>query len=173
MPESHDMREPTHLATGAIGEPGNRVFYIQAGDDHRRISLKLEKQQVVALAQFLRSVLDDLPSPVGELPAADLIEPVEPDWIVGQIAVGVDEADAEIVLMVEELVPLDEDDDRSEDLSDPLDDVSIGSTLRVHIDASRAASFVAKADALVAKSRPPCRLCGQPQDGRHVCPRLN
>jgi uncharacterized repeat protein (TIGR03847 family) len=171
MPETYDIREPNLLAAGAIGEPGSRVFYIQAGDEHRRLSLKLEKQQVVALAQFLRGVLEDLPSPTGELPPADLVEPIEVDWIVGQIAVGVDEADAEIVLMVEELVPFDDDD--LDELPELFDDVSTGSSLRVHIDPARAASFVAKADALVAKSRPPCRLCGQPEDGGHACPRLN
>ncbi|MEL7159008.1 MAG: DUF3090 family protein, partial [Actinomycetota bacterium] len=65
MNESHEFREVTHFTAGAEGEPGQRVFYLQVGDDQRHISVRLEKQQVRALAQFLRSVLDDLPSPTG------------------------------------------------------------------------------------------------------------
>jgi len=171
---SFEFSEPNHFAAGAVGAPGQRVFYLQAGDATGHVSLKLEKQQVVALAQFLRGVLDDLPDPAGSAPLSGLIEPVEPVWVVGQIAVGVDEADAEIVVMVEELVPFDESDEDDDGEPDFLEDISNGQTMRVQINSAQASAFVAQADALVSKSRPPCRLCGQPEDpSGHPCPRLN
>lgn len=169
---SYEFQDPTHFGTGAIGDPGERVFYLQAGDATGYISLKLEKQQVVALAQFLRGVLDDLPATPANSPSADLRSPVEPEWVVGQIAVGVDEADAEIVVMIEEMVPFDEEAD--DDELGLLEDVTTGATMRVQINSAQAAAFVAQADVLVSKGRPPCRLCGQPEDpGGHACPRLN
>lgn len=176
MSESFEFREPSHFVAGAVGPPGQRTFYIQAGQNGELVSLKLEKQQVVALAQFLRSALEDLPSPTSELPMEPLMEPVDERWVVGQIAVGVDEADGEIVLIVEELSPFDESLDEDDDEDAPpdfLDDVSDGASLRVHIGVEQASAFVAQSDGLVAKSRPPCRLCGQPDDAGHACPRLN
>lgn len=169
MSESFEFSDVNHFTAGAIGEPGSRVFYLQAGDDNRYISVKIEKQQVSALATFLRSVMDDLPEP--ELPTdgpIPLIEPALPEWVVGQIAVGVDEAEAKVVLVVEELVPEDDDDDDG-----LLADVSTGAQLRIHVSVDQAAAFIATSEELMSKGRPPCRLCGQPDSSSHICPRLN
>lgn len=179
MSESFDFRQPSHFTAGAVGEPGHRVFYLQAAEQSRVVSLKIEKQQVAALATFLQTVLEDLPTPEGEPTAPDLVEPAGPDWIVGQIAVGVDEATNRVVLVVEELVADegdDEDDDDDDDVLDALlgDAGSDGATLRVHVTLEQAAGFVRMADELMQRGRPPCRLCGQPVDpAGHACPRLN
>ncbi len=171
MSDSFEFREVTHFTAGAIGEPGGRVFYLQVGDESAMVTVKLEKQQVKALAQFLRGVLDDLPSIPNPTPAPELISPTVPEWTVGQIAVGVDEADAEVVLVIEELVP-EEDEDPDDDLG--LLDESTGAKIRAHIDVSHAAGFITMSDELMTKGRPPCRLCGQPLDpSGHACPRLN
>jgi uncharacterized repeat protein (TIGR03847 family) len=179
--ESFDFREPTHFTAGAVGDPGRRVFYLQAADQSRLVSLKIEKQQVAALATFLQTVLEDLPTPEGEPRAPQLMEPAVPDWVVGQIAVGVDEATNRVVLVVEELVAeADEDDDDEDDEDDDsvleslLDDGGEGATLRVHVTLEQAAGFVRMADELMQRGRPSCRLCGQPMDpAGHACPRLN
>lgn len=172
MSFTHEFRQPSHFATGAIGPSGQRVFYLQAGDPDEVLTLKLEKQQVQALAQFLGTVLDDLPSAPEALPNADLVEPVQPAWTIGQIAVGVDEEESRVVLVLEELVAEEDDDDEDED--DLFDDVSTGSTLRVHVTPAQARAFIAQAENLMSKSRPPCPLCGQPENpGGHACPRLN
>lgn len=173
MSDSFEFREVTHFTAGAIGDPGERVFYLQVGDDSAMVTVKLEKQQVKALAQFLRGVLDDLPSTDAPAAAPGLISPTVPEWTVGQIAVGVDEADAEVVLVIEELVPEDEDDQAVEDDLGLLDDES-GARIRAHIDVSHAVGFITMSDELMNKGRPPCRLCGQPLDpSGHACPRLN
>lgn len=177
MSRSFDFRHTTRFTTGTIGEPGRRVFFLQVGDQVDTVTVKLEKQQVRALAQFLRTVLDDLPSPSGEPEPVPLI-PDETDWIVGQIAVGVDEADGKVVLVLEELV--DDEDDEDEDsvesilAADPDWDEPSGAKIRAHVDVDLAAGFVAATDELMAGGRPPCSLCGQPIDpGGHACPRLN
>ncbi|HYF46921.1 MAG TPA: DUF3090 family protein, partial [Acidimicrobiales bacterium] len=56
-----DLRQPDRFTTGAIGEPGSRVFYLQAVEGAEVVSLRLEKQQVAALAQYLQGILSDLP----------------------------------------------------------------------------------------------------------------
>lgn len=176
MSESFEFREVTHFTAGAIGEPGARVFYLQAGDANRYVSVKLEKQQVSALANFLQTVIADLPSPEPQsTEPVPLIEPALPEWVVGQIAVGVDESESEVVLVVEE-IDLDDEDDL-DDEGNPIEDLfgeSDTASLRVHLTVAQAAAFIAASENLMSAGRPPCRLCGQPEGpGGHACPRLN
>ncbi len=172
MGESFEFRTVSHFTAGAIGEPGARVFYLQVGDDSGLVTVKLEKEQVKALAQFLKGVLDDLPSATTPVTAPELISPTVPEWTVGQIAVGVDEADAEVVLVIEELV-IEDEDDVDDDLG-LLGDTPDGGKIRAHIDVSHAIGFINMSDQLMTKGRPPCKLCGQPLDpSGHACPRLN
>lgn len=175
MSDSFEFRQVTHFTAGAIGDPGQRVFYLQIGDESNTVTVKLEKQQVKALAQFLKGVLDDLPSASEPAIATPLISPSVPEWTVGQIAVGVDEADAEVVLVIGELLPEDEEEDElslEEDIL--MIDEDEGAKVRAHIGVEQAASFIVTSDELMNKGRPPCRLCGQPLDPTgHACPRLN
>jgi uncharacterized repeat protein (TIGR03847 family) len=166
MAEIYEYRDVSHFTAGAVGEPGQRTFFLQAGDPFGYHSVKLEKQQVNALANFLSTVLVDLPTPTSP-PAAPvpLLEPAQAVFVVGQIAVGVDEADSRVVLVVEELVESDDDPDA---------EAAEGSVLRVHLTVDQAAAFIETSKVLMEAGRPPCRLCGQPLDpSGHLCPRLN
>lgn len=178
MNQSFEFREVTHFTAGAIGDPGERVFYLQVGDATSVVAVKLEKQQVKALAQFLKGVLDDLPSPTETAQPVELQQPALSEWTVGQIAVGIDEAASQIIVVIEELVELDDADELDNDLdlsTDFLNDgEEVGARIRAHVDVESAANFIATSDALMNRGRPPCRLCGQPLDrDGHNCPRLN
>ena len=177
MTESYDFRSVTHFTAGTEGEPGQRVFFLQVGNDTGHVSVRLEKQQVRALAHFLKSVLDDLPAPDGGVSTepVPLIEPAVAEWVVGQIAVGVDEADGEVVLVVDELTDDDDLDEEMDDLDvDLFESTGDGARIRAHINVEQATRFIATSDELMSKGRPPCRLCGQPLDPTgHACPRLN
>src|SRR3954467_14358100 len=48
---------PDRFATGTIGEPGNRAFFLQARDGARVVSVALEKAQVAVLAERLGTLL--------------------------------------------------------------------------------------------------------------------
>ena len=174
MSESFEFREVTHFTAGAIGEPGARVFYLQAGDTQRYVSVKLEKQQVSALATFLQTVIADLPAPEPQsTDPVPLIEPALPEWVVGQIAVGVDENDNEVVLVVEEIAIEEDLDDDTSPLDEMFGDPDTAK-LRIHLTVAQGAAFIATSAALMSAGRPPCRLCGQPESpGGHACPRLN
>jgi uncharacterized repeat protein (TIGR03847 family) len=176
MAESHDFRNATRFVPGTVGEPGQRVFFLQIGDELDTITLKVEKQQVRALAQFLRTVLDDLPSPTRQAGSNDFDAPQEADWVVGQIAVGVDEAESKVVLVIDELVPEPESEDELDvDIGSEFDwDEPAGARLRAHVSVDLAAGFIVTSEGLMASGRPPCSLCGQPLDPTgHACPRLN
>ncbi len=168
MSESFEYREVEHFTAGAVGAPGDRTFFLQVGNGTSYVSVKLEKQQVEALAQFLVTVLEDLPAVAESTERVELREPAIAEWVVGQIAVGVDDSGGEIVILVEELVPGQLD----EDLADSLEEE--GARLRAHVSPAQASQFVKTARQLMKSGRPPCRLCGQPLDpSGHICPRLN
>jgi len=48
--ELYDLNPVTHITADAVGEPGQRTFYIQARQGSRLVTLVCEKQQVAALA---------------------------------------------------------------------------------------------------------------------------
>lgn len=161
MTESFDFRAPDHFVAGTVGPPGRRTFYLQASEGHRVVTLKLEKQQVTALADYLETILRDL-APVGPPPGtfASLREPFDESWVVGPLGVAYDERDDRVVLVAEELQTEDE-------TADPA-------TARFHLDREQVAAFIEHARSLVGAGRPLCTLCGQPMDPEgHVCPRSN
>ena len=69
---------------GALGEPGNRVFYLQARHGEQVVSFRLEKEQVGMLGRYLGQLASNMGSPDPERDIAGLIEPVLPEWVVGR-----------------------------------------------------------------------------------------
>ena len=53
MPDSHDFEAVDLFTVGAVGEPGHRTFLIQAQAGPTHVTVKCEKQQVAALAEYL------------------------------------------------------------------------------------------------------------------------
>ena len=45
-----DLNPVSHITADAIGKPGERVFYLQAIQDERTITLLVEKVQIQSLA---------------------------------------------------------------------------------------------------------------------------
>ena len=105
MSTSFDLPSPDVFTAGTIGPPGQRVFYLQVRDDELVVTLRCEKQQVAALADYFDGLLDDLePAPYG-VAAGDLTltEPAVEIWTVGAIGVAYDEPGDRIVVVLEEL----------------------------------------------------------------------
>jgi uncharacterized repeat protein (TIGR03847 family) len=161
MSESFDFDAPRLFTVGVIGEPGHRVFFLQAHADGVTVSMKCEKQQAAALADHLADLLAKLPAveAVGPAPLIESLVPMDIAWVVGLMAVDYDEEADRIILVIDELVE---------------DEGEISASLRVRLTRAQVAAYVDHARELVAAGRPPCRLCGQPIDAEgHVCPRLN
>ena len=165
MGSSFDLPEPDRFTAGTVGPPGQRVFYLQAREAEQVVTLRLEKAQVAALAEYLASVLADLAMPEpGSLPEdLELVEPVVAEWIVGQIGVVFDEDRDRMLVQAEELL-----EEGGEDA-----DVDQG-VARFALTRAQVAAFVAQAAELVSAGRPACELCGRPKDPEgHMCIKTN
>jgi uncharacterized repeat protein (TIGR03847 family) len=161
---SYDFTDPDHFVTGAVGPAGQRIFYLQAREAGQIVSLKLEKQQVAALADYLDRLLEDLPTvQAASAVATLLIEPISPAWTIGGLGVVYNERADRVILIAEELVVEEE----------PSPDVAPAEA-RFHLERSQVVGFVAQARAIVAAGRPPCPYCGRPFDPLSgFCPCVN
>ncbi len=172
---------PERFIAGTVGEPGSRVFFLQARDGARIVSVALEKVQVAALAQRLDELLDELERRGIEGAAEDdtligdpgpLDEPINEAFRVGTLTLGWDTGDDLVLVEALELVDVD-DEDATEDLADD-DDEEGPDVLRIRVTPLAAREFVARAVRVLASGRPPCPLCGEPLDPQgHLCPRRN
>jgi uncharacterized repeat protein (TIGR03847 family) len=163
---SFELPAVQRLTVGTVGPTGKRTFYLQARQDDQLVTLKLEKQQVGALAQLLAEMLDDLPA-VGVLPADEelqLEEPVLAEWPVGTLRIDYDRDSDQVVLVAEEVLEVDEE-------GVPT---ATGGIARFAATREQVAALARRGAALVEAGRPPCPLCGYPLDpGGHSCPRTN
>ena len=100
------LDEVDAFTTAAIGEPGHRVFYLHVRHGDTRLSVKCEKQQAAAIAEYLRKVMSDLPAPnVKPLPAnVDLGEPIDTAFVLGAIGLGYDRESDRLLVQLEEVV---------------------------------------------------------------------
>ena len=84
--DSYDFSEPDRVLPGAVGEPGQRTFFLQVGRGSHRAAFKLEKQQVAALCEYLGGILADLPpvAVAGPGPTPCPSTPARLEWVVGR-----------------------------------------------------------------------------------------
>ena len=160
MSASFELESPDHFTAGAVGPPGQRVFYVQARQGRTVVTLKSEKEQVRALGEYLAELLERLPD-AGESSPSDvaLLEPLDPAWAVGTIGIGYDESNARVVVILTGVV-------EEEDEEAP--------SARVALTPAQAAAFVERARALMRAGRPICPMCATAIDpSGHVCPRSN
>ena len=158
------------LGAGAIGEPGQRIFYIQADKNGTRLTVLVEKEQVALLAEeavaFLDGVAHEHPEPPGESSAlhpsaAQVTEPAVPLFRARMIGLGY-EPDRGLVLL--ELRENAEDDDDDYD----------GYVARIFATRAQVRAMAARGIDAVSGGRPPCPLCEFPMDpSGHICPRWN
>jgi uncharacterized repeat protein (TIGR03847 family) len=175
----HVFRQPDRFIAGTVGQPGERIFYLQASQDVRTVSVTIEKQQVVVLAERIGSLLEEVgrrfgaevPSDTPEemLDSGPLQVPLEEEFKVGTMGLG---WDAETRAVVIELLAVSE---AEVDEAVVLDDTEEGpDAVRVFLTPVNAKAFADRADRVVRAGRKPCPLCGEPLDpDGHVCPRQN
>ena len=164
MSTYHDFEHVDTFTTGAIGRPGERIFYLQARLGRQRVTVKCEKQQVGAMVQYLRTVLSDLPpAEDAALPGAlELLEPIDEAFVLGPIGLGYDRQADRLVVQLEEMSFDDDDDDAAD------------GHIRLRMSRSQATSFCDHAERVIASGRPDCRWCAAPIDpDGHACPRMN
>ncbi len=164
------LDEVDAFTAAAIGQPGSRVFYLQVRQGEIRITVKCEKQQVSAIAEYLRKVMNDLPSPnVKPLPTTfELHEPVEAAFVLGAIGLGYDRESDRLLIQLEEVVVVDEN---GEPDPEALEDRG---HVRLLLERGQALAFCEHTENVVAAGRAACVFCGRPLDpDGHPCPKMN
>ena len=115
----HEFDDVDAFTVGTVGRPGARTFYLQIRAGGDRLSVKCEKQQAAAIAQYLQKVLADLPPPEDRpiRGAMEMTAPEQVSFALGPIGLGFDRAADRVLVQLEELGDVNEagepiDDDR-------------------------------------------------------------
>ena len=178
MPDPIEIDSVDALGAGAVGEPGDRAFYLQARAADAQLTVLVEKEQIALLATeavaFLDRIADDYPEDPLLLPptVAELQEPTVPLFRARLIGLGFD-PDRQLVL-IELRERTSEDEDDEEPIEDIDDEEGEGFVARIYATRPQVRAMAARGAAAVAAGRPLCPLCDQPMDpAGHRCPRWN
>lgn len=156
------------ITTGAVGEPGERTFFIQARIGERLVTITVEKEQVELLASSILEILATVDEETGEGLGEEELEleaPVDALWRAGRLAVGYSEDRGLMMLELEEAVlePESEGEETPE-----------AATLRLWATREQMLALSRQGAAVAARGRPRCQFCGNPMDPEgHMCPAMN
>ncbi len=167
-----DLNPVNHITTDAIGQPGQRVFYIQGTTDDRVVTVIVEKVQIQTLAlgveDFLSEIQQrypDLSSVSGSFDEAlmHIQPPVDPVFRVGELGLAYDADHDLAVLVVREIQNAEEQVDAEE-----------ANVVRFWCTRSQLAALGLWGLEVTGRGRPVCPYCGQPIDpSGHFCPKRN
>lgn len=165
-----DLDPVTHITTDAIGQPGQRTFYIQAWQDQRVVTLLVEKVQIQSLAIGLEQYLEEVDGKYPNLPAANadydetkmrISPPVDPLFRVGELGLAY-APDRDLIILV-----------AREILGDELDQEE-ASVVRMWCTRSQIMALCAWGLEVTGRGRPLCPQCGEPMEPEgHFCPKKN
>ncbi|HEX2025853.1 MAG TPA: DUF3090 family protein [Actinomycetota bacterium] len=165
------------ITAGAVGPPGQRVFYLQGRQSDRLVTVVVEKQQVELLSASLVEILARAGKETGQGPPEDemdLEEPVLPEWRAGRLSIGYDEERDLVLLECEEYVPGTDDAEEEEDEAEVVQPGTEPGRIRFWTSREQALALARHGAAVAAAGRPRCELCGNPMDpDGHICPALN
>jgi len=180
-----DVDPCDHLTADAIGEPGQRVFYLQAYQEQRTITVLIEKAQLQSLAigieQFLSAQLQSLAIGIEQFlsqihqqnpslreASEDFVEaqmrihpPVDPLFRAGEIGLGYDKERDRVVIFAKELLTEE-------------DDPETAAQVRFWGTRDQMRKLARWGADVVNRGRPICPQCGQPMEPEgHFCPKKN
>jgi uncharacterized repeat protein (TIGR03847 family) len=182
MPDPIELDPVDGLGAGAVGEPGDRAFYLQARKERAQLTVLVEKEQVALLATeaiaFLDRIADEYPEDAISLPTeeAELQEPTVPLFRARLIGLGFDPERELVLIELRERSSDDDEEDAAEPppVIEPEPDEEEGFVARLYATRPQVRAMAARGAAAVAAGRPPCPLCDQPMDpAGHRCPRWN
>lgn len=175
MPRIVYRHDPTdRFIVSAIGQPGEREFFIQVKSTEGINTLAVDKNQVIALTQRFEELIRELRratmASTEELSAPPLVDdeplelPIEQDFQIGII--GIAWENSKIVVSIQAAAQVDnlvlEDLESAPDL--------VIASLFIH----QVKGFCIRAKAVVSAGRAACPFCALPIDPNgHLCPRAN
>jgi uncharacterized repeat protein (TIGR03847 family) len=165
-----DVDPCDHITADAIGSPGQRVFYLQAYQDQRTITVLIEKAQLQSLAigveQFLSQISQQ--NPDLEEASGEFVEehmrihpPVDPLFRAGEIGLAYDKERDRIVVFTKELLTEEDEPDSA-------------AQIRFWASRSQMRKLARWGADVASRGRPICAQCGQPMEPEgHFCPKKN
>jgi uncharacterized repeat protein (TIGR03847 family) len=172
-----DLDPVDKVTAGAVGEPGERTFFLQARAGERVVTIGVEKEQVELLASSILEILATVDKETGEGPPEELLElepPLEPLWRAGRLSIGYSEERDLMLLELEELLPETDDEDEDAPGEPPDPDRPDPDRLRVWATREQMLALSRHGTAVAARGRPKCQFCGNPIDPEgHTCPAMN
>lgn len=171
-----DLERVDRITAGAVGEPGERTFFIQAREGDRLITIVVEKEQVELLGTSILEILATVGRETGEGPPPDelgLEAPLEPLWRAGRLSIGYAEDRDLMLLELEEQLAEGDGSDEEEDVAQ--DDAPEPAKVRFWATREQMLALARHGAEVASRGRPRCRYCGNPMDpdGGHMCPAMN
>jgi uncharacterized repeat protein (TIGR03847 family) len=171
-----DLERVDRVTAGAVGEPGERTFFLQARAGERLVTITVEKEQVELLSSSILEILATVDKETGAGPPEDELDleaPIEPLWRAGRLSIGYSEERDLMLLELQELVPGADDEEESEEAEQPAD-APDPDRLRVWATREQMLALSRHGAAVAARGRPRCQFCGNPMDAEgHTCPAMN
>ena len=166
------------ISVAAVGEPGQRRFYLLASGSGRTMTLGCEKAQIQALIVRLHQMLEaqKIEAPEEAPAATDAAAPGDPEWQIGEMGLGYHEARQMFVLVASEGLAVGQTVVASEGAAgeqpEPApDDLP---SVRFWLSHDQVATFSKQAESVLSAGRPLCPRCGLPMDpSGHPCPVMN
>ena len=155
------------ITVDALGKPGRRIFYIQATQGTRRISLIIEKIQLQSLLDGVKNFLDQIQKRFPNLLEPDISfqedemriqPPVDPLFRAGDLGLAYDEKRDFTCIFAREA----------------LSSEKTGRTVRFWCSRGQLISVARWGQIVVQRGRPICPQCRQPMEPEgHFCPKKN
>ena len=173
-PSVVDLNPVSRMTAGAVGEPGQRVFYLQARQGSQLVTLICEKAQLQSLAVAVEQFLAELQGRFPQLTDASaefheaemgLEQPIDPLFRIGQIGLGYNDESDQLVLETRELLA------ESPETEEGGEE---GSVVRFWCSRAQLRGLARWGLELAHRGRPICGNCGEPIDpSGHFCPKRN
>ncbi|HKW07972.1 MAG TPA: DUF3090 family protein [Candidatus Dormibacteraeota bacterium] len=162
----YELDPVDRIAVAAVGEPGQRRFFLLASGSGRTMTLGCEKSQIQALVVRLHQMLE---AQRIEAPQATVTgggdSPGEPEWQIGEMGLGYHEARRMFVLVASQAA-VGESTEETEASDAP--------SVRFWLSPDQVAAFSRQAESVLSAGRPLCPRCGLPMDpSDHPCPVMN
>ena len=170
---------PDRFVSGTIGQPGERIFFLQVKTGENLISVIVEKSQVAILSERIDTLLNQVMSEnsnaakipknfdVDKLDLEPLDSPITEEFRVGIMSLGWS--------MLKNKLIIEAHADTSETVPEIDSEATEGpDVLRIHISPQEGRNFAERGRRLVSAGRQVCPFCQEPLGQRgHICARAN
>jgi len=168
----YELDPVDRIAVAAVGEPGQRRFFLLASGSGRTLTLGCEKSQIQALIIRLHQMLEAqqiaTPSEPGQAAQAGS-DPGEPEWQIGEMGLGYHEARQMFVLVASQVAA-----GETAESGEPVEAREDAPSVRFWLSHDQVVAFSQQAQSVISAGRPLCPRCGLPMDpSGHPCPVMN